>query len=74
MDYDKVKNIKLHQLLVSNYIDSNDIGIISIGTKKLIQPTEGIEVRRGVRQGFIVSPLPIYLYSEAIFREILEDE
>lgn len=37
------------------------------------QPTEEIDVHRGVRQDCILSPLLFKLYSEATFRETLED-
>ena len=79
--FDKVKHDKLHQLLVSKNIDSDDVRIISnlywdqkANTMVENQQTEEIEIRRGVRQGCILSPLLFNLYSEAIFRETLEDE
>ena len=79
--FDKVKHDKLHQLLVSKNIDSDDVRIISnlywgqkANTVVENQPTEEMEIRRGVRQGCILSPLLFNLYSEAIFKETLEDE
>ena len=79
--FDKVKHSKLHQLLVSKNIDSYEVRIISnlywgqrAKTKVENKLTEEIEIRRGVRQGCILSPLLFNLYSEVIFDETLERE
>lgn len=79
--FDRVKHDRLHQLLLNKNIDSCDIRIISnlywgqrANTLIDNQPTEEMEIRRGVRQGCILSPLLFNLYSEAIFRETLEQE
>lgn len=76
-----MKHDKLHQLLVSKNIDLDDVRIIDdlywgqrANTKVENQLTEEIEIRRGVRQGCILSPLLFNLYSEAILKETLEEE
>lgn len=79
--FDKVKHDKLHQLLISKGIDSDDARIIinlywgqMASAKVENQFTEEMEIRRGVRQGCILSPLLFNLYSEEIFTETLEEE
>lgn len=79
--FDKVKHDKLHQILASKNIDLEDARIINnlywgqrANTKVEDELTEEIEIRRGVRQGCILSPLLFNLYSDTIFNETLEDE
>ena len=79
--FDKVQHQKLIQVLRTTDVDEKDIRCIQslywhqsahITTNNLT--TDDIEIRRGVRQGCILSPLLFNLYSEAIFNETFEDE
>lgn len=79
--FDKVRHDQLVQLLENKDIDQRDIKIISnlyYNQKAVIRvddkKTEEIEIKRGVRQGCILSPTLFNLYSEHIFQKALADE
>lgn len=72
---------ELHQLIVSKNIDFDDVKIISNlnwGQKANAivenQPTEEIEIRRGMRQSSILTPLLFNLYSKATISKTLKYE
>lgn len=79
--FDRVRHDRLVQILLERNIDVRDVRIISNlywGQKASVrvgdQLAKEVEIRRGVRQGCILSPLLFNLYSEAIFKEIMEEE
>ncbi|KAI5718027.1 hypothetical protein M8J77_015079 [Diaphorina citri] len=78
--FDRVQHGKLIEILKKTNIDERDIRIIGnlYWKQKSTVKTENEEtgevfIRRGVRQGCILSPLLFNLYSEEIFKEALED-
>jgi len=78
--FDRVEHPKLMQLLRNLDIDQKDIRCIeNLYWYKTAQMrlnnelSDDIEIRRGVRQGCVLSPLLFNLYSEGVFREALED-
>lgn len=77
--FDRVEHPKLMQLLRSLDIDQKDIRCIEnlywYQTAQIRfnnEMSDDIEIRRGVRQGCVLSPLLFNLYSEGVFREALE--
>lgn len=84
IDYRKAFDCVIHQKMIEilrrTGIDEQDLRVISelywhqTATVEIEQTTsEDIKIRRGVRQGCVLSPLIFNLYSEHIFREALED-
>lgn len=78
--FDRVKHDKLVAILREVGIDDKDLQIIrnlywnqQASVKIGKNTSETIAIRRGVRQGCIMSPLLFNLYSEFIFREALEE-
>ena len=78
--FDRVQHHKLMQLLKRLDIDHKDIQCIeklywnqTAQIKLSNTMSNPIQVRMGVRQGCVLSPLLFNLYSEAIFQEALED-
>ena len=76
--FDKVRHEKLVQILKTKNIDKRDLRIITNlywnQRAQIVidnEPSTEIEIRRGVRQGCIMSPLLFNVYSEAIFEEAL---
>lgn len=79
--FDKVKHDQLIDLLKNKNLDRQDVRLISNlyynqrATVKIGQETsEEMEIKRGVRQGCILSPLLFNAYSEQIILEALENE
>lgn len=78
--FDCVNHKKLLDILERRGIDSQDLRIIhqlyeqQIASVKLqeTQTTE-IPIKRGVRQGCVLSPMLFNMYSESIFQNALED-
>lgn len=75
--FDKVQHGKMMEILRSKNIDRNDANIIENlywnQTAKVAiegEESEEIEIRRGVRQGCILSPLLFNMYSEEIFNNL----
>lgn len=78
--FDNVKHEKLLKLLKDTGIDSKDIRIIANlywnqSAKIRINGdlSENIQIKKGVRQGCVMSPTLFNIYSEAIFDEVLYD-
>ena len=78
--FDSINHEKLIEVLKSTGIDKQEITIISnlywrqCAEVRVEQSTsEQIIIEKGVRQGCILSPLLFNLYSEAVFREALDE-
>jgi len=78
--FDRVQHYKLMQLLKKLDIDQKDIRCIenlywhqTARIKLGDNMSNTIQVRRGVRQGCVLSPLLFNLYSEAVFQGALRD-
>lgn len=77
--FDRVRHEKMIEVLRTTGIDDKDLRIIAnlYWQQKAVirvgeRSTEEIEIRRGVRQGCILSPLIFNLYSEKIFDEAVQ--
>lgn len=78
--FDKVKHDKMIDILKKTEIDESDIRIIENlywGQKAAVRVedrlTDEINIRRGVRQGCVLSPLLFNVYSEELFAEAFEE-
>lgn len=78
--FDCVSHQKLIEILRTTGIDAQDLNIISelywhqVATVKVEgSSSEEMNIRRGVRQGCVLSPLLFNLYSESVFKEALEN-
>lgn len=78
--FDKVQHEKLISILRKTDLDERDIRCIQnlywqqkADVRTNGYTTDDVEIRRGVRQGCILSPLLFNLYSEAVFDEAMED-
>lgn len=78
--FDKVQHDKMVDILKTTSIDDKDLHFIAnlywrqtANLKMDNDFTEDIAIKRGVRQGCILSPLLFNLYSEAIFKEACLD-
>ena len=78
--FDNVKHEKLIQLLKSTGLDSKDIRVVanlywnqSAKIKINDNFSENSFIKKGVRQGCVLSPTLFNLYSEAIFDEVLHN-
>ncbi|KAI5732155.1 hypothetical protein M8J77_022354 [Diaphorina citri] len=78
--FDRVQHTKLVEILRKIKLDDKDIRIIAnlywqqkatVRTEN--RETEEVKIKRGVRQGCVLSPLLFNLYSEELFNEALED-
>lgn len=78
--FDRVRHVKMMELLNTTNIDKKDIRVIGNlywGQKACIrvdqEVSEAVAIRRGVRQGCILSPLIFNFYSERIFQQALHN-
>lgn len=78
--FDCVKHDKLIEILQAIGTDKDEIRIVSelywhqTAEVKIEQATsEATLIKRGVRQGCILSPLLFNLYSESVFKEALHE-
>lgn len=76
--FDRVQHQKLIEILKQKNIDGRDIRLIAnlywsqkAKIKIEDQTSDEMEIKRGVRQGCVLSPLLFNVYSEAIFQETL---
>lgn len=79
--FDRVEHHRLMQLLRNLDIDQKDIRCIenlywnqTAQIKLDGDLSNNVQIRKGVRQGCVLSPLLFNLYSEAVFREALEEK
>ena len=79
--FDCVRHEKMIEILRATGVDTNDLRIISklywnqIADVRTEQGTsETTAIRKGVRQGCVLSPLLFNIYSESIVREVLAEE
>lgn len=79
--FDCVNHQKMLQILRLTGIDEEDLRIITelywhqtSKVKVEQENTDDILIKKGVRQGCVLSPLLFNLYSEAIFKEALEED
>ncbi|KAL1446308.1 hypothetical protein WDU94_012325 [Cyamophila willieti] len=79
--FDRVQHEKMVEILKKTGIDERDLKIIinlyweqRAKMRVDLETTEAIKIKRGVRQGCILSPLIFNIYSEQIFKEALEEE
>uniref|UniRef100_A0A8D8XFQ8 Craniofacial development protein 2 n=1 Tax=Cacopsylla melanoneura TaxID=428564 RepID=A0A8D8XFQ8_9HEMI len=77
--FDKVQHSKLIEVLMKVNIDGKDLRIIrnlyynqTANVRIGKNVTEEVEIKRGVRQGCLLSPMLFNIYSEFIFKEALE--
>ncbi|XP_072401119.1 uncharacterized protein [Diabrotica undecimpunctata] len=77
--FDRIKHDKLMDILKATDLDNKDLRVIkniyynqlaTIGVKD--QLTEEVSIKRGVRQGCILSPLLFNVYSEHVMSQALE--
>lgn len=78
--FDCVQHEKMINILKSTGIDKRDIQIIAelywnqkAEVKIEQQTTENIEIKKGARQGCVLSPLLYNIYAETIFKEALDE-
>lgn len=78
--FDSVQHDKLISILEDVGIDDKDLRVItnlywnqSAHISVEGETSDEVEIKRGVRQGCILSPMLFNLYSEQIFREALEE-
>ena len=78
--FDKVQHGRLISILRESRIDDRDTYIISklyLQQRAIVrvenETSEEFNIRRGVRQGSILSPLLFNVYSEHLFKEALEN-
>lgn len=79
--FDKVRHDRLIEILMRKNLDSRDVRIINnlyFNQTAIIEEetetSEEIEIKRGVRQGCVLSPLLFNIYSEEIIKEALEEK
>lgn len=79
--FDCVKHEKMVEILKTIGLDNEDLRIITelywnqtAEVRVENSTSEAIQIQRGVRQGCVLSPLLFNIYSEAIFKEALEEE
>ncbi|KAL1447598.1 hypothetical protein WDU94_009869 [Cyamophila willieti] len=77
--FDRVQHSKMMEVLEKVGLDHKDLKIIAnlywnqVASVKLEDEcTEDVQILRGVRQGCVISPVIFNVYSEYIFREILQ--
>ena len=78
--FDRVNHKKLIEILQQSGLDDKDIRIIynlywqqKAFVRVEEERSEEFEVRQGVRQGCVLSPLLFNIYSERLFRDALEE-
>lgn len=78
--FDKVRHKQLIEALEQKNLDTKDKRIIvelylkqSASVRVQSELTKAVEIKRGVRQGCVLSPLLFNLYSEEIFAKALEN-
>lgn len=79
--FDKVRHNQLIEILKMKNLDTRDIRIITnlyfnqtANIRIQQQTTSSVEIKRGVRQGCVLSPLLFNIYSEEIFARALTED
>ena len=76
--FDRVKHDLLFEILSKSGVPDKEINIINLQQKATVryenETSQEITIKRGVRQGYILSPCLFNIYTKYLTREALDDE